>query len=423
MRKLPSTLLTILLLMLSLLSADAQTALEKLRAQAAGGDVKAQLDLAIRYRDGKGVTKDAAEAMSWAHRAADAGDSDAMDFVGFAFLRGAVVKRNPAIAFTYFKVAANESAQAAFNLGQCYYGAQGTEQDCTKALEWWKKAAEMGHGRAAACAAMAYRSGEGVKPDAAQARLLAERAAKLNNPSGLVLLGEMQFQAGDTEAAKANWTKASKLHPTGATGHPSQPSDNASAQQGADLIKLMDYRGRKNEPGKFAFIQMPHIQQGYNNCGSTACAIFARFQGSEISGWDFKRLCPSPLGTGTDWGHLLDASKKIGQKWKLVTFTPDDKGFEQATAMLKSELDAGRPVVVDFKYIGPQYPGGSAGHTLNVCGYLAAENLYVLCNPAVATPGLQLITADDLKNFWRSDHYGALSKGVLSRPAFVIDHR
>ena len=39
---------------------------------------------------------------------------------------------------------------------------------------------------------------------------------------------------------------------------------------------------------------------------------------------------------------------------------------------------------------------------------------------AVATPGLQLITADDLKNFWRSDHYGTLSKGVLSRPAFVI---
>lgn len=89
--------------------------------------------------------------------------------------------------------------------------------------------------------------------------------------------------------------------------------------------------------------------------------------------------------------------------------------------MLKRELDAGRPVIVDFKYIGPQFPNGSAGHTLNVCGYIAKENLYILCNPAVATPGLQLITAADLKNFWRSDHYGALSKGVLSRPAFVID--
>jgi hypothetical protein len=260
-----------------------------------------------------------------------------------------------------------------------------------------------------------------VSPDLAQARKLAERAAELNDPSGLVVLGEMQFQAGEMDAAKTNWTKASKLRPTNPTGHPAQPSAEASAQQGADLLKLIDYRQRKGEPGKFAFVQMPHIHQGYNNCGSTACATFARFQGSKIGGWDYKRLCPSPLGTGTDWGHLLDASGKIGQQWKLVTFTPDDPGFDQATTMLKSELDAGRPVVVDFKYIGPQYPNGSAGHTLNVCGYIAAENLYILCNPAVASPGLQLITADDLKNFWRSDHYGAISKGVLSRPAFVMN--
>jgi tetratricopeptide (TPR) repeat protein len=361
--------------------------------------------------------------MQWAHKAADAGNADAQDFVGFAYLRGAVVKRNTTLAIAYFKEAADESAQAAFNLGQCYYGAQGTKQDCAQGLEWWEKAAAKGHGRAAAAAAMAFHAGEGIPRDSAKARKLAERAAELGNAGGLVFLGELQFQAGEIEAAKASWTKASQLQPTTATGHPAQPSDNASAQQGADLLKLIDYRQRKSEPGKFAFVQMPHILQGYNNCGSTACAIFARFQGSDICGWDFKKLCPSPLGTGTDWWHLLDASKKIGQHWKLVTYTPDDDGFAQATAMLRSELDAGRPVVVDFKYIGPQYAGGFAGHTLNVCGYIAKDDLYILCNPAVVTPGIQLITADDLKNFWRSNYYGAQAKGVLSRPAFVIHQR
>lgn len=412
--------LTLFLMGMDALSAEE---LSELHSRAQGGDAKAQLDLAIRFRDGKGTAKDDAQAMQWAHKAADAGNADAMDFVGFTYLRGAVVERRPEIAFGYFKAAANDSSQAAFNLGQCYFGAQGTEQDCERALVWWKKAAEMGHGRAASTAAMAYLSGEGVTPDAVLARRLAERAAELNNPSGLVLLGELHFQAGELDAAKATWTKASKLFPTTRTGHPSQPSGNGSAQQAADLLKLMDYRKRKGEPGKFAFVQMPHIQQGYNNCGSAACAIFARFQGSQIGGWDFKKLCPSPLGTGTDWGHLLNASKKIGQHWKLVTYTPDDEGFVKATSMLKSELDAGRPVVVDFKYIGPRYPNGSAGHTLNVCGYIAKYDLYILCNPAVASPGLQLITADDLKNFWRDDHYGALSKGVLSRPAFIVDHR
>src|SRR5438874_12866628 len=104
-----------------------------------------------------------------------------MDFVGFAYLRGSVIRRNPVVAFGYFKAAAENSEQAAFNLGQCYFGAQGTEQDIPKALEYWKKAAAAGHGYAAACAAMAYNAGEGVMPDAAQARQLAERAAELND--------------------------------------------------------------------------------------------------------------------------------------------------------------------------------------------------------------------------------------------------
>ncbi len=34
------------------------------------------------------------------------------------------------------------------------------------------------------------------------------------------------------------------------------------------------------------------------------------------------------------------------------------------------------------------YPGGEAGHTLGVVGCIAAENLYILCNSAIASPGL-----------------------------------
>ncbi len=111
------------------------TELDALQTRAENGDAAAQLSLAIALRDGKGITKNDAEAMQWAHKAADQGNADAQDFVGFAYLRGAVVKRNTALAFAYFKQAADESAQAAFNLGQCYFGAQGTPQDCTKGSE------------------------------------------------------------------------------------------------------------------------------------------------------------------------------------------------------------------------------------------------------------------------------------------------
>ncbi len=42
-----------------------------MKARAAQGDIAAQLSLAYCYRDGKGVKKDCAEAMRWAHLAAD----------------------------------------------------------------------------------------------------------------------------------------------------------------------------------------------------------------------------------------------------------------------------------------------------------------------------------------------------------------
>ncbi len=114
---------------------------------ASEGDATAQLSLAVCYRDGKGVAKDNAEAMRWAHLAADKGDAAAMDFIGWMFFRGTGTQHNPKLAVGYFSAAADKSPSAAWNLGQCYFGAQGVEQDIPKALEAWQKAAALGHGR------------------------------------------------------------------------------------------------------------------------------------------------------------------------------------------------------------------------------------------------------------------------------------
>jgi len=400
-------------------SADSPS-ISELTDNATKGDAAAQLSLAIKYRDGKGVEKNNAEAMRWGHMAADKGNANAMDFVGFMYFRGVAVERNADIAVGYFKAAADQSAAAAWNLGQCFFAAQGVPQDIPKALEFWKKAAAMGHGRAAATAAMTYLSGDGIVPDPAQARQLAERAVELNDPSGHVVLGELHFQAGELDKARELWTKVAKMNPTRPTSNPEQPSGELASQQGADLLKLMDWRKRRPEPGKFGLVCVPHVLQGWNNCGATSCAMFARSQGKNVGSWSYKKLCPSPLGSGTDWGDLVKASEKIGLHWQLMTFTPDDNGFEKGTAFVRGEIDAGRAVVVDFKYVGSQYPNGEAGHTLTIAGYIADENLYILCNPATSTPGLQLISAADLKHYWRSDHYGKLSNNVLSRPAIVV---
>jgi uncharacterized protein len=383
-------------------------------------DAASQLAQAIKFRDGKGVERNYPEAMRLAHLSADAGNANAMDFLGWMYFTGKGAAHQPKLAAGYFAAAAEKSPQAAWNLGQCYFAAQGVPHDVAKALETWQGAAAMGHGRAASTAAMVLHAGDGVAADAKTARKLAERAAELNDRNGLVFLGELHWRDGDEEKAKAAWTKVAAMGTPGATGQPEQAGDAVAAQQGADLLKLAPLRRSKPEPGNFALVEPPHAHQGWNNCGATSCAIYARSQGRGVGSWEFKKHCPSPMGTGTDWSDLVDAAKKIGLNWNLLTFSPDDDGFAKATAFARREIDAGRALVIDFKYIGPQYQGGAAGHTLLLTGYIAKDDLYILCNPAIATPGLQLMTAADLKRFWRSDGYSHTSGGQLRRPVITL---
>jgi hypothetical protein len=383
-------------------------AISPLIEQAQKGDPAVQLDLAIHYRDGKAVPKDYAEALHWGHLAADQGYPAAMDFVGYQYFQGWGVPQNFAIAAGYFKAASDKSASAMFNLGELYFGGRGVDLDMNKAVECWKRAGEMGHGLAAAQVAMAYMDGEGAVPNKGEALRWATKSADLDAEAGWVVLGELRYEDGQVQAAREAWEKGA-------------PKKGKDAKEAADLLALIDYRTRKPEPGKFAIIEGPHVHQGYNNCGATSTTMLARFQGAKLNEWDFKRLCPnSPIGQGTDWAELVAASGKIGLNWKLVTFPADDKGFEDGTQFLRSEVDAGRPVVIDFTYEGPQYPTGKAGHTLLVTGYIDSGNQIVLRNPAKPTPGLQLMTKEEFNHFWRSSGYTESSNGVVVRPAIVI---
>ena len=106
-----------LLAFVSTMIADDGQPAKELVEKATRGEARAQLALAILYRDAKGVKQDYAEAMRWAHLAADQGDAGAMDFIGWMFFRGTGVQHNPKLAFGYFKAAADQSATAAWNLG------------------------------------------------------------------------------------------------------------------------------------------------------------------------------------------------------------------------------------------------------------------------------------------------------------------
>ena len=399
-------------------SADPTAAAAPPAPKAQEADPQALNRLAMRYRDGQGVPRDHKESLRLSRLAADQEDAVALDNVGFHYYQGWGVPQNFDIAAAYFKAgAAAGSPWATFNLGRCYFGGQGVEQDLGRAVDCWKRAAEMGHGMAATYVAMAYTSGEGAGPDEAEAVRWAQRAADAGDLPGLVLLGELRFAAGDEGAARRAWEAAAAK----------------GSAEAADLLKLIEWRGRKPEPNRFAFVAAAHVHQGHNTCGATSATMLARSRGAKLTQYDLKRLCPgSPIGTGTDWAELAAAGAKLGQPWKLVTFPPDDGGLRRGTQLLRAELDAGRPVVIDFTVDAPGAPGGKAGHTVTVAGYVAAaaeaaegaeaaaEDLYVIRDPARPTPGLRLMGTAELGRLWQSAGYSRTANGN-ARPAIVVD--
>ena len=134
--------------------------------------------------------------MKWAHKAADKGNAHAMDFMGWMFFRGKGVKRNPQIHPSYFDAASTKTASASWNLGLCYFGAQNVDSDIPKALESWKNLTAKGCEFTATNATILYLSADGIAPDTAEAWQLAKRTAELNDTKSLVLLREIEFQAG-----------------------------------------------------------------------------------------------------------------------------------------------------------------------------------------------------------------------------------
>ena len=55
-------------------------------------DVRAQVELGLRYTEGQGVPKDEREAVRWYTLAADQGNADAQFFLGWMYAEGKGVK-------------------------------------------------------------------------------------------------------------------------------------------------------------------------------------------------------------------------------------------------------------------------------------------------------------------------------------------
>ena len=105
-------------------NSEAQSELAKLSsfetklARAEGGDVKSQLELAERYRSGRNVPRDLAQAIRWYVRAAVSGDDFAPYALGNIYADGEAGVVNPSHAYMWYSIAARVSSDDSEELDQ-----------------------------------------------------------------------------------------------------------------------------------------------------------------------------------------------------------------------------------------------------------------------------------------------------------------
>jgi len=123
-----------------------------------------------------------AEAVALLRKAADLGDSRAMQDLGEMFMEGAVVDKNDEEAAKWFRKGADKGNTAAMlYLGGMYRLGNGVEQSDTDAANWFRKAADAGNSAAMYNLGTLLEDGTGVPRDVNAAKQLYEKAAKLGD--------------------------------------------------------------------------------------------------------------------------------------------------------------------------------------------------------------------------------------------------
>ncbi|KAG0234201.1 hypothetical protein BGW42_006839 [Actinomortierella wolfii] len=169
------------------LDVDATTAL------AHQGDADAQFELGRLYYSGEnGILQDYTKAFEWYFRAAEQGQTQAQNNLGWMYQDGKGVAQDDTKAVEWYRLAAEQGdAKAQGNLALMYEIGRGVHKDDLKAVEWYRLAAEQGNSTAQTNLGWMYQSGRGIAPDDLKAAVWYRKAADQGNPVAQANLGWM----------------------------------------------------------------------------------------------------------------------------------------------------------------------------------------------------------------------------------------
>lgn len=154
-------------------------AAEWYRKAAEKGHAKAQLEMALRYQNGVGVTQDHQQSLQWFRKCAEQGNAEAQYALAVIYAVGRVTDKNADEAVKWCQQAAeNGHAKAQVEIGILYHKGISFQQDFTKAVQWFTKAANQGDAVGQYYLASYYAAGTGVPKDQTQALAWFRKAAK-----------------------------------------------------------------------------------------------------------------------------------------------------------------------------------------------------------------------------------------------------
>jgi uncharacterized protein len=167
-------------------------ALEGLVADARRGDALALERLADLYLKGRGVPKDAGQAVALYEAAAKAGRLGARVKLARVLHKGVDgVPADPTRAASHFQVAVDEGhPSSGYTLAQMYADGEGVPQDGARAVALYRESLEQGDTRAYVRLGDLYAKGEAVRQDQEEAVRWYTLAAEHGDPRGYYRLGE-----------------------------------------------------------------------------------------------------------------------------------------------------------------------------------------------------------------------------------------
>jgi TPR repeat protein len=332
------------------------------------------------------------------------GDARCMDYLGYLQLEGLGSKRNPRLAFDYFRKAADLGNDQAFrNLGNMYFDGRDIACDPAEARRCWQKATELGRDpRPALSLAQLLTVGDGVKADIDLASKYWKLAGKLTaeNPAYSALSDDVTVALAALD--------------------PNLPLDPAVK----DKLQGLASRGHVTAQGTLRFFALaesdtktfvkdvPFVHQAYNFCGLASSTMILRSKGVATSQFDLARKrSHHQWGQGTDWQQLVSVASQSGQKWKIVAFPCTPAGFARSKETLLAQLKSGASAIIDIL----ENESSPSAHSIVICGYDSKAGEFLARNPALSFPGFQAFSDDRLKTIWRSRGFIPKNK-VLQRP-------